>query len=458
MRTRRIREPIDMCNGAIIPQLLRFSLPMMFTSVLQLLYNTADLVVIGNFAGDTALAAVGANSSLVSLFINLIIGLSIGTNVVIAQTLGAEEHKRARSLAHSALIIAALCGVALSAVCLVFAEKILILMSTPADVLPAATVYLRILACGFPFNLLYNFAASILRACGDPKKPLYFLLVSGALKIALNLLFVALLHIDVVGVALATIISQLLSAILAVIALSHMHNPCRLHIKDLKLNKEDVKHILKIGIPAGIQSACFSLANVVIQSAINGFGTVAIAGNTAGYNLECFVFAFIDAGSQACLSFVGRNVGAKRYDRVPRIIGAALLICGVITVVLAGLLVIFPTFFLSFYTSDPAVIAAGTLRNYIVCTPYLLVVFLYIYSYSLRAMGYSTLPMLICVGGVCGVRLLFVFTVLKKFHYLQTLFASFPISWIVSFIAVFIAYRILYRRQANKVKEELLEA
>ncbi len=458
MRTRRIREPIDMCNGAIIPQLLRFSLPMMFTSVIQLLYNTADLVVVGKFAGDAALAAVGANSSLVSLFVNLIIGLSVGTNVVISQALGAEENKRARSLAHSALVIAAFSGAVLSAVCLIFAEKILLLMSTPAEVLPAATVYLRILACGFPFNLLYNFAASILRACGDPKKPLYFLLVSGALKVLLNLLFVALLHIDVVGVALATVISQLLSAVLAVLALSHMHNPCRLHPKDLKLRKQDIKEIMTIGIPASIQSACFSLANVVIQSAINGFGTVAIAGNTAGYNLECFVFAFIDAGSQACLSFVGRNVGAKRYDRVPRIIGAALLICGIITVVLAGLLVLFPAFFLSFYTSDPAVIAAGTLRNYIVCGPYLLVVLLYVYSYSLRAMGYSTLPMIICVGGVCGVRLLFVFTVLQKFHYLQTLFASFPISWLVSFIAIFISYQIVYRRKMKAAREEILQA
>ena len=266
----------------------------------------------------------------------------------------------------------------------------------------------------------------------------------------LNLLFVAVLHIDVVGVALATVISQLLSALLGIFALCHMHNPCRLHFKDLKAVKDDIKLILKIGIPAGIQSACFSLANVVIQSAINSFGTVAIAGNTAGYNLECFVFAFIDAGCQACLSFIGRNIGAKRYDRVPRIIRAALLICGVITAILVTLLMLFSPFFVSFYTSDPAVIAAGSLRNYIVCGPYLLVVLLFVYSYSLRAMGYSLLPMLICVGGVCGVRLLFVFTVLPKFHYLQTLFASFPISWIVSFVAVFIAYQIIYRRLLKK--------
>jgi len=454
MRVRKLREPIDMCNGAIIPQLLRFSLPMMFTSVLQLLYNAADLIVIGKFAGDTALAAVGANSSLVSLFINLIIGLSVGTNVVISQALGADDNKKARSLAHTAVLIAALSGVALSAVCLVFAEKILLLMSTPADVLPAATVYLRILACGFPFNLVYNFGASILRACGDPKRPLYFLLVCGLLKVLLNLFFVALLHIEVVGVALATVISQLLSAVLAIFALCHMHNPCRLHVKDLKMVKEDVALILKIGIPASIQSACFSLANVVIQSAVNSFGTIAIAGNTASYNLECFVFAFIDAGSQACLSFVGRNVGAKKFKRIPRIIGAALLICGVITVLLVGLLVIFPDFFLSFYTSDPAVMAVGAMRNNIVCIPYLLVVLLYVYSYSLRAMGYSMLPMVICVGGVCGVRLLFVFTLFKKMHHLETLFASFPISWIISFIAIFIAFQIAYRRLLRTAREE----
>lgn len=456
MRTKRIREPIDMCNGAIIPQLLRFSLPMMFTSVLQLLYNAADLIVIGKFAGDAALAAVGANSTLVNLFINLIIGLSVGTNVVISQTLGGKQAARARSLAHTALVLATICGVGLSAACLLFAKKILILMGTPADILPAATTYLRILACGFPFNLLYNFSASIMRACGDTKRPLYFLSLSGILKILLNLIFVAGLHIDVVGVAFATVISQCVSVTLSVFALQHMHNPCRLHFKDLKLVAQDVKDIIKIGVPASIQSACFSLANVVIQSAINSFGTIAIAGNTAGYNLECFVFAFIDAGSQACLSFVGRNVGAKRYDRIPKIVGAALLICGVITVVLSGLLVAFPSFFLSFYTDDPAVIAAGALRNYIVCGPYLLVVLLYVYSYSLRAMGYSTLPMLICVGGVCGVRLLFVFTLLNRFHYLQTLFASFPISWVVSFVAVFISYQVLYRKKAKQdIKESV---
>lgn len=457
MRVRKLRDPIDMCNGAIIPQMLRFCLPMMLTSVIQLLYNAADLIVIGKFAGDTALAAVGANSNLVSLLVNLIIGLSIGTNVVISQAIGAGEDKRARSLAHSAIVLAALSGLVLCAITFVFAETILMWMSTPAEVLPAAVLYLRVLACGFPFNLLYNFGSSVLRACGDAKRPLYFLLVCGAIKVSLNLFFVGFVRLEVAGVALATVISQVLSVVLVIYSLAHLHNPCRLHRHDLKITKRDFIDILKIGLPAGIQSACFNLANVVIQSSINSFGTIAIAGNTAGYNLECFVFACVDAVSQTCLSFIGRNIGAKKYRRIPRIIGSALGIGISMTVLLSGMLVLFPDFFLSFYTSDPAVIAVGTLRNYIVCVPYFLVPLLYVYSYSMRAMGYSLQPMLICVGGVCGVRLLFVFTLFRteQFHSLETLFLSFPISWLISFTAIFIAYQIVYRRLLKKAEEEI---
>ncbi len=457
MRVKRLRPPIDMCNGPIIPQLLRFSLPVILTSVVQLLFNAVDLVVIGNFAGDTALAAVGANSSLVSLLLNLIIGLSIGTNVTIAQALGAQDNVRARSLSHTAVLLGAVCGISLAIITIVGAPVMLGWMETPDTVLGGAVTYLRVIACGFPFNLLYNFSASILRACGDTRRPLNFLLIAGSVKVVSSILFVSVFHWGVAGVAFASVLSHLLSVVLVINALRHMHNPCRLHRKDLKIRWQDTKHILKIGLPAGIQSCCFSLANVVIQSSINSFGEIAIAGNTAGADLENFIFASIDAIAQACLTFVGQNLGAKKYERISRVVRAAILIGVIITVVLCALSMLFLTPILSIYTSNPAAIEVGAMRTYVVCTLYFLVPVLYVISYSIRAMGYSLAPMITCVVGVCGVRLLFVFTILKKFHYLQTLFASFPISWLVTVIALWIVYRITYRKVVGNALKNTVE-
>lgn len=449
MRKERLpRAPIDMCNGPILPQLLRFAVPMMLTGVLQLLYNTADLVVVGQFAGSTAIAAVGATSSLSSLLINLFIGLSVGANVVIAQALGAGDNKRASTTAHTALVISVLSGILVGAVTFVFAKQLLAMMGTPADVLPAAALYLRILACGFPLSLLYNFSAAILRACGNTRRPLYFLLIAGFVKVCLNLLFVAVFKMQVDGVALATVLSQILSAFLAVYSLLHFHGPCRLFWKRLKICRYDLVQILKIGIPASIQSVCFSLSNVLIQSSINTCGANAIAGNTAGYNLESFVFACVDAVSQACLTFVGQNMGAKKYRRIPRVIGTAVLIGVTVSVVMSGILIAFPQPLLSIYTSEPDVISYGKLRIYYLMTCYFLVPLLYTYSYSLRAIGRSALPMVLSIVGICGLRVVCVAAInaFEQLPTLETLYLSYPISWILTFTAVFIAFQVSYRR------------
>lgn len=456
MRKERLpRAPIDMCNGPIISQLLRFAVPMMLTGVLQLLYNTADLIVVGQFAGPTAIAAVGATSSLSNLLINMFIGLSVGANVVIAQALGAGDTKRAGTTAHTALVISVLSGLLVGTVTFVFSEQLLSMMGTPDDVLPAASLYLKILSCGFPMSLLYNFAAAILRACGNTRRPLYFLLVAGLVKVCLNLLFVAAFDMEVDGVALATVLSQVLSAVLVVYALLHFYGPCRLFWKHLRICRYDLLQILKIGIPASIQSVCFSLSNVLIQSSINTCGSNAIAGNTAGYNLESFVFTCVDAVSQACLTFVGQNMGAKKYKRIPRVIGSAVMIGVIVTVVLCAILLLFPKPLLSIYTSDADVAYYGTLRLYYVMTAFFLVPLLYTYSYSLRAIGHSALPMVLSVVGVCGLRVVFVYIV-KSFDpllKLKVLYLSYPVTWIVTFAAVFIAFQIAFHRLLRREKE-----
>lgn len=447
-RERLPRAPIDMCNGPIISQLLRFAVPMMLTSVLQILYNTVDLVVIGQFAGKIATAAISATASLTSLLINLFIGLSVGANVVIAQALGADDREKASNTAHTALVMSVVSGVLVGGLTFLFAPQLLTMMGVPAHVLPSAILYLRILACGFPMSLLYNFAAAILRACGNTKHPLYFLLVAGGIKVLLNLLLVGVFRLDAGGVATATVISQFLSATLAVYSLKHFHGPCRLFFNQLRIRLKDFIDIVKIGVPAGIQSICFNLANTFIQSSINTCGAEAIAGHAQGYNLECLVFACVDAVSQANLTFVGQNMGAKNYKRIPRIIGSAVLIGIVITVVLSTVLLVFPQQFLSIFTNDAGIIRYGELYVRFVMTGYFLVPLLYTFSYSLRAIGYSALPMFLSVLGICGVRLTVVYLVqdLEPIQKLQGLYLSFPVSWIITLLAVFIAFLIAYQR------------
>ena len=311
---------IDMCNGDLFPKILAFSIPLMLSSILQLLFNAADMVVVGRFAGSTALAAVGANASLINLLTNLFIGFSVGANVMVAQSYGAKKQREMSETVHSAIVLSLICGCVLLALGIVAAPEILILMGTPEDVLGQAVLYIRIYFSGMPVILLYNFGSSILRAVGDTRRPLYYLLAAGVINIILNLLFVIGFGIGVAGVALATVISQCVSAALIVRCMMHREGGCRLEIKKLGMKRDQVIQIIRIGLPAGLQGTVFSLSNVLIQSSVNAFGSVAMAGNTAASNIEGFIYMAMNAYHQTALSFCSQNLGAGNYKRIRKVL------------------------------------------------------------------------------------------------------------------------------------------
>lgn len=300
---------IDMCNGPLLGKLLLFALPLMLSGILQLLFNAADIIVVGRFTGSHALAAVGSTSSLINLLVNLFIGFSIGANVLTAQYYGAKDQKNIHQTIHTSILISLIGGIILIAVGVLLARPLLELMATPEDVLDQATLYMKIYFCGMPATMVYNFGAAILRAIGDTRRPLYFLFTAGVLNVFLNLFFVIVFHMGVAGVALATIISQTLSAILVVRCLTNLDGICRLYLKQLKIYPEKLLRIVQIGLPAGLQGAVFSISNVLIQSSVNSFGSIAMAGNTAASNLEGFVYTSMNAVYQTALSFTSQNMG-----------------------------------------------------------------------------------------------------------------------------------------------------
>lgn len=311
---------IDMCNGPLLGKLLIFALPLMLSGILQLFFNAADIIVVGRFTGSHALAAVGSTSSLINLLVNLFIGFSIGANVLTAQYYGAKDQKNIHQTVHTSILVSILGGFLLVVIGLLLARPLLELMATPDDVLDQATLYMQIYFCGMPATMLYNFGAAILRAIGDTRRPLYFLFTAGVLNIFLNLFFVIVFHMGVAGVALATIISQALSAFLVVRCLTRLDGLCRLHLRQLKIYPEKLVRIIQIGLPAGLQGAVFSISNVLIQSSVNSFGSIAMAGNTAASNLEGFVYTSMNAVYQTALSFTSQNMGAGNYKRIGMIL------------------------------------------------------------------------------------------------------------------------------------------
>lgn len=442
--------PINMLEGPFIPQLLRFSVPLMLAGVLQLLYNAADLIVVGRFSSDpNALAAVGACTSLIHLLVNVFMGLAVGANVVIARSLGAQDNQRASSASHTALTISVMIGVGLSVITLFFTEQLLLWMGTPAEVLPGACLYLRIFACGFPVSLLYNFGAAVLRACGDTRRPMYFLMFSGLINVLLNLLFVCVFGMAANGVALATVLSQVVSALLVVFTLLHMHSPCRLFFGRLGVCAKDLLDIMRIGVPAGIQSACFGLSNVIIQSSINSFGAIAIAGSTAASNIEGIVYTCFDAVSQSCLTFGGQNMGAGKIRRIPRLAGAATVLGTALWAITTVLSLAFAGPLLSLYTSNAQAIAYGTERMWIVAGFYFICAWMGILSNTLRSMGVSVLPMITCIIGVCGVRLVWIWTIFESMRTLPVLYISYPVTWGITTLVLGIMLVFVYRKRTK---------
>ncbi|MBQ5933832.1 MAG: MATE family efflux transporter [Lachnospiraceae bacterium] len=439
---------MNMCEGPILPKMLRFAVPLMLSSILQLLFNAADVVVVGKFAGDDALAAVGCTGSLINLLINLFMGLSVGANVMVARHFGAKRESELKKSVHTSMLLSVLGGLLLTGVGVFFTEGILELMETPAEVLPLAALYLRIYFMGMVPNMIYNFGSAILRAIGDTKRPMYFLALAGVVNVCLNLIFVIVLSWGVAGVAVATVISQTISAVLVVICLLRERGAIRLNLKELKIDKKELLAILRIGIPAGLQGCIFSLSNVVIQKSVNGFGKVTVSGNSAASNLEGFVYVSMNAFHQATLSFMSQNYGAGRYDRLKKIAVAGILCVTATGLTLGNLEYFFGRTLLNIYTSSENVIDAGVVRLSIICTTYFLCGMMDVMVGALRGLGYSFVPMIVSLCGVCGIRLVWLFTVfeMEEYHLVETVYVSYPISWLATFLIHLGSYIVISRK------------
>ena len=440
---------MDMCNGAILSKLLRFTLPLMCSSILQLLFNAADVVVVGRFCGDHSLAAVGSTTSLINLLTNLFIGLSVGANVLVARFFGAKDDKKVEDTVHTAIALSLVSGFILTILGTIFTKQILIWMQTPDEVLGLATTYLRIYFCGMIAVMLYNFCSSILRAVGDTKRPLYYLIFSGIINVVLNLFFVIVCNLNVAGVGLATIISQFISAGLIVRCMMKEKACYQLKLRKIRFSGRYVLKILQIGLPAGLQGTIFSLSNVVIQSSVNSFGSTIMAGNAAAANIEGFVYVAMNAFHQAAVSFVGQNVGAEKYDRVKKI-AIRTLLCVVVTGLLLGnLAVLFGNELLTIYSSKQDVIGAGMVRLKMICGTYALCGMMDVMVGILRGLGYSVMPMIVSLIGACGLRLVWIFTIFKipDYHTIEVLYASYPISWTITFVVHVICFWIVWRRK-----------
>ena len=438
---------MDMCTGPIFGKLLVFALPLMLSGILQLLFNAADIVVVGKFSGSHALAAVGSTGALINLFVNVFIGFSIGTNVLVAQYFGARDEKNVHETVHTSILLGIVGGFILIMAGMVFAKPMLEWMDTPEDVLSHAVLYMRIYFIGMPAMLVYNFGAAILRAIGDTRRPLYYLLSAGVINVILNLFFVIVLDMGVAGVATATVISQVVSAILIVRCLMHSDGIYRLDLHALKIHKTKMVHIAKIGLPAGVQGAVFSLSNVLIQSSVNSFGSIAMAGNTAAGNIEGFVYTSMNAVYQTALSFTSQNVGGRRQDRIPKIVFQCLAIVTVVGAVLGNLAYQCGPFLLNIYSSDPEVIQYGMSRMQIICQWYFLCGIMDVAVGILRGMGYSVMPMLVSLAGACGLRVLWIFTVFVWKHSLFVLYLSYPITWTITLAVHFICFFVIWKRK-----------
>ena len=443
------RNSTTMLQGPVLWGVISYTVPIILTSVLQLLFNAADLVVVGRFCGSISVAAVGATSSITNLIVNLFIGLSVGAGVTVAHAMGSREDSAVHRAVHTTLPVALISGAVLTVVGVALSGTFLRLMGTPDTVLPLSKVYMQIYFGGITFNMVYNFCASILRAAGDTKSPLIFLSLAGVVNVVLNVIFVTALHMNVAGVALATTASQGISAVLVVIALMRRKDACRLYLGKLRFYRTEMRKMIRIGLPAGIQGSLFSISNVMIQSSINSFGDVFMSGNAAAGNIEGFVYVIMNSFHQTAVNFIGQNVGAHQYDRVKKTLWCCLG-CVFAAGLVAGVLGYwFGPKLLSIYITDSAeAISCGMLRLSFVCLPYFLCGLMDVSTGALRGMGASVEPMIISVLGICGLRILWICTVFQipALHTPQCLFASYPISWAITFTAQLIAFRRVYRR------------
>ena len=451
-RNHSARYEMDMTTGALLPKVLMFSGPLILTGILQLLYNAADIVVVGRFAGAQALAAVGSTGSLINLLVNVFMGLSVGASVVIARAYGAGDFLAVRTGVHTAITVAAVAGVVVGIIGVVAARPLLTLMGSPEDVIDSATLYVQIYFMGMPANMLYNFGAAILRAVGDTRRPLYYLTIAGVVNVLLNLVLVIYFHMSVAGVAIATVTSQVISMALVLTCLIRTDGAIHLNLKELRINGKQLKEIFRVGLPAGLQGSLFSISNVLIQSSINSFGSIAMAGNSAAGNIEGFIYTAMNSLHQANLTFASQNLGARQYGRVRKVMWVCL---GTVTAIGLGMGMLFyamgPTL-LSFYNTDPEVIRYGMLRLSVIVTTYALCGLMDVMVGQLRGIGYSIMPMIVSLTGACLLRVVWIFTVFAANPTLEILYISYPISWAATFLTHMACYLIFGKRRLRKLE------
>ena len=450
LEKRKKQNQIDMTTGAIVKNQILFIIPLMMTSFLQLFYNAVDIIVVGKFAGTTALSAVGSTSSLINLLVNVFMGLSVGTSVTMSLYFGAKDDTNIHRTVHTSTAIATIAGVALIFIGYFMSPTLLRWMDTPVDVIDQAVLYMRIFFLGMPFNMLYNFSAAMLRAVGDTKRPLQFLAIAGVVNVVLNLVFVVGFKMDVAGVALATIIAQAISMILVLRCLVKSQGAMKLEWKKIRVYKAQLLLMIRIGLPAGIQSSFFSVSNVLIQSSINSFGAVAMAGNAASSNLEGFMFTAMNCVHQSAVTFAGQNLGAGKYKRVRKNLYYCFGIVTVVGVLMCTGFALFGEQLLRLYSDNPEAIAIGLERLLFFCSCYFLCGVMDVMTGHLRGLGYSVVPMIVTFCGVCVLRVVWVFAVFRQFPSLGILYISYPVTWIISLIVLYIYYMTWVNKRIGK--------
>ena len=449
-RERRKHE-MDMTEGPLLPQIISFSVPLMLTGILQLLYNAADVIVVGNFAGHEALAAVSSTGALINLLVNLFMGLSVGASVAIARRYGARDILGMRRAEHTAMTLALFMGIGVGLLGFLLARPMLEWMGSPEDVIDSAALYVQIYFLGMPANMLYNFGAATLRAVGDTKRPMYYLSIAGIVNVLLNLLLVIVFHLDVAGVAIATVVSQVISMVLVLLCLFRTHGVTQLVLRECRLDRASVIAIVQVGLPAGLQGCLFSISNVMIQSSVNSFGSLVMAGNGVASNLENFVYTSMNALYQADMTFASQNYGARKMRRVNRTMWCCLGTVTVIGLVLGGLFYLFGRPLMSLYNSNPEVISYGMIRMGIILPTYFICGLMDVMVGQLRGVGFSIMPMIVSLTGACLLRIVWLMTVFAADPTLPVLYLSYPVSWFVTFAAHMLCYQLVARRRLRAI-------
>ncbi|MBQ8858822.1 MAG: MATE family efflux transporter [Clostridia bacterium] len=454
------KKEVDMTEGSVFRKIIAFALPLVLSNILQALYNAADMVVVGIFAGDLPLGAVGATSALTNLMLNLFIALSVGTSVTVATAIGAQSRERTQRLVHTSMALALVCGVFVTVLGLTCSRSFLILMDTSPVLLDMASAYMRIFFSGSIFSLVYNFGAAILRAAGDSRRPLYYLMISGVVNVVLNIFFVTVCGMTADGVALATVISQILSAVLVVRALLRHTGDIRLFPKKIRFYGREVWDILRTGLPAGVQSTMFSISNTMIQTAVNSFDNpLLVSGNTAAMNIEGFVFTAMYAMHVTAVTAMGQNIGAGKYHRMNAVMGYCLLTVAAIGLVMGGASVLFAEPLLDIYLTENEAMQYGISRLSVIGSTYLLCGLMDTLVGCQRGMGNTLVPMIVSVVGVCGIRIVWIYTVFAAYHTLPVLYLSYPVTWAITGVMQFVLCLILknriQRRAAKKAEERI---